>query len=81
MIEMEERPRLMKLSNSDNHTKTVFENIIPTWNEWMSYTSSHIRSVHQAMYLTFSGQHSDADTGVTELDEGQAACLPVLLSD
>lgn len=31
--------------------------------------------------LTFPGQHSDADAGVTELDEGQTAGFPILLSD
>lgn len=33
------------------------------------------------MYLTFFGQHSDADTRVTELDKRQAARHPILLSD
>lgn len=33
------------------------------------------------MSLTFSGQHSDADPWVTELNEGQVLRLLVLLSD
>ena len=33
------------------------------------------------MFLTFFGQHRDADARVTEFDEGQAARRPVLLSD
>lgn len=33
------------------------------------------------LFLTFFGQHRDADTRVTEFDEGQAARRPVLLSD
>lgn len=32
-------------------------------------------------FLTFSRQNGDADTRITELDERQAARLPVLLSD
>lgn len=35
----------------------------------------------QPCYLTFSGQHGDADSRVTEFDEGQAARHPILLSD
>lgn len=37
--------------------------------------------VHEAGYLTFSGQDRDADTRVTELDKRQAACLSIFLSD
>lgn len=33
------------------------------------------------MLLTFFGQHGDAYTGVTELNEGQAPRLPILLSN
>lgn len=35
----------------------------------------------RTVYLTFSGQREDADTRVTELDEGQAARRPILLSN
>lgn len=31
--------------------------------------------------LTFSGQHTDTDARVTELDEGGASCHQILLSD
>lgn len=43
----------------------------------MSLTAGH----YITMYLTFFGQHSDADTRVTEFDKGQAARHPILLSD
>lgn len=33
------------------------------------------------VFLTFSGQHSEADSRVAQLDEGHAARLPILLSD
>lgn len=33
------------------------------------------------IFKTFFGQHGGADAGVAELDERQAARLPVLLSD
>lgn len=43
--------------------------------------SCHISTAHDVVFLTFFGQHGDADTRVTELDEGQAACLTILLPD
>lgn len=47
----------------------------------MKHKSSYNRTRRADLYLTFSGQHGDADTRVTEFDEGQVACRPILLSD
>lgn len=60
----------------------MLADINPTWHHTgVRYKSCHIRTTHEVVFLTFFGQHGDADTRVTELDEGQAARLTILLSD
>lgn len=67
--------------DTEAHRENFLVNVIPTWHyAGVRSKSSHIRTEH-VVYLTFSGQHSDADTRVTQFDEGHAARRPILLSD